>query len=104
LGIFWQSKEPIWQTCERFGNPSNCSDKKVKFLRSSRRKPICRTLLQCKSNLERQNTPQQNGVVERRLTDRFKEPMHRCAANFDDDARNLLWAEAVNQQQMIWKT
>jgi hypothetical protein len=22
--------------------------------------------------------------------------MHRCAANFDDDARNLLWAEAVN--------
>jgi hypothetical protein len=55
--------------------------------------------LQCKSNLERQNTPQQNGVVERRLTDRFKEPMHRCAANFDDDARNLLWAEAVNQQQ-----
>jgi hypothetical protein len=22
--------------------------------------------------------------------------MHRCVANFDDDARNLLWAEAVN--------
>jgi hypothetical protein len=33
VGIFWQSKEPNWQACERFGNPSNCSDKKVKFLR-----------------------------------------------------------------------
>jgi hypothetical protein len=43
------------------------------------------------------NTPQQNGVVERKLTvmiQRAHAQMRAC--NFDDDARNLLWAESVN--------
>jgi hypothetical protein len=43
------------------------------------------------------NTPQQNGVVERRLTVMIQRAHAQMrAANFDDEARNLLWAEAVN--------
>ena len=43
------------------------------------------------------NTPQQNGVVERKLTvmiQRAHAQMRAC--NFDDNARELLWAESVN--------
>jgi hypothetical protein len=43
------------------------------------------------------NTPQQNGVVERKLTvmiQRAHAQMRAC--NFDDNARDLLWAESVN--------
>lgn len=43
------------------------------------------------------NTPQQNGVVERKLTVLIQRAHAQMrAANFDEDARNMLWAEAIN--------
>jgi hypothetical protein len=43
------------------------------------------------------NTPQQNGVVERKLTVLIQRAHAQMrAANFDQDARDKLWAESVN--------
>jgi hypothetical protein len=43
------------------------------------------------------NTPQQNGVVERKLTVMIQRAHAQMrASNFDDNARDLLWAESVN--------
>jgi hypothetical protein len=43
------------------------------------------------------NMPQQNGVVERKFTVLIQRAHTQMgAANFDDDARYLLWAQSVN--------
>ena len=107
-GAFMKKKSEIPQMAEALLDKLIAQGYKVKFLRcdnagenGNKLKQICEKR-GIKMEYTAPNTPQQNGIVERRfVTDRERAHAMMLHANFDLELQKLLWAEAVSTAEVL---